>query len=69
MFLSIGICTLSWVFVSLFCRADLDVVYFSSQEMAYLFVNLVLSLVAFFVIAKALKGKGKFVERRLRDGS
>lgn len=45
MFISLGICVLCWVFVSVFCSADLDVVYGSTQEMAYLFVNLVLSVV------------------------
>lgn len=52
------------MFVSLFFKQDLDVVYFSSQEMAYLFVNLVLSVVAFLCIARALRGKHRYVERR-----
>ena len=63
-FISVGLMTLTWVFISVFCYGDLDTRYVSSQEMAYLFVNLVISLVAALVIAKALKGRHYSMTRR-----
>lgn len=63
-FFSVGLMTLTWVFISVFCYSDLDVRYVSSQEMSYLFVNLVASAVAAVVITKALKGKHYSMSRK-----
>ena len=63
-FISIGLMTLTWVYISVFCYGDLDTRYVFSQEVAYLFVNLIVSLVAALVIAKVLKGRHYTMTRR-----
>ena len=62
-FFSIGLLTLVWVFLAIFCFGDLDTKYLFSMETAYIFVNMVLSLVAAVVVSVALKGKSWRLKR------
>ena len=63
-FLSIGLMTLVWVYLSVFHVSELDVKYWFAQEMAYLFVDIVLSAVSAVAIAHILKGKHYRLARR-----
>jgi len=62
-FFSIGLLTLVWVFLAIFCFGDLDTKYFFSMETAYIFVNMVLSLVGAGAVSFALRGRGWRLKR------
>jgi len=63
-FFSIAIATMSWIYVSMACAAQLDIVYTQSMEEAYLFINCIMSAAGAFGMTYALKGKGYRMERR-----
>lgn len=63
-FSSVGIMTLVWVFISVFFVPELDVKYWFAQEMAYLFVDIVLSAAVAVSAAVLLKGRHYRLQRR-----
>lgn len=62
--LSIGIETGVWVIISVVSVPDLDILYTSVQQGAFLFANCILSLVTACIAAHVLNGTGMAVERR-----
>lgn len=68
-FFSIGSMVLVWVFLAVFFNDDIDTKYFFSMEIAYLFVNGILSAVAGILITVKLKGRHWRVCRVPLEGS
>ena len=68
-FVSVGTMTLVWVFLAVFFNDEIDVRYHFSMEIAYIFVNGMLSLFAGIGMAKYLKGKHWSLRRIPREGS
>ena len=68
-FISIGIITLVWVLLALFFHSDIDTKYSFSMEIAYIFVNGVVSLVAAMCFVRRLRGSHWRLCREPREGS